>query len=266
MKRQKGYCGLNFVMSNDHNSSKGNNNKFRHLAAKSSATKNVQNPNAQAAELSSNAPDEIDGQADHSEVAELNGQKAPKKFRRFIDSREASIFSRIKAFVTDAVIIFFAVLILSSIIWRPLQSAVWGKLYISMEAYDEKTAKKIAGSSNTPKYYKMVKHNNEQRYYRDVSFKEKLIEFNVYYPLLPIIFYFTLMWATVGASFGQMYANNSVVMCEDDDKPNLIEAFVRSVIFVFSVGFFGVGALMLFGEDSLTLYDKICKTKVIEIK
>jgi uncharacterized RDD family membrane protein YckC len=63
-----------------------------------------------------------------------------------------------------------------------------------------------------------------------------------------------------------MYANNVVMMCEDDDKPNLLEAFSRSFIFVFSVGFFGVGALMLFGEENLTLYDKICRTKVVEIK
>ncbi len=253
-------------MISGHNSSKTGNDKFRHPADKSSASKNVNNPKTQASELSGNSPDATDGQAEHSEAAESNGNKAPKKLRRFIDSREASIFSRIKAFVTDAIIIFFAVLILSSIVWRPLQSAVWGKLYITMETYDEKTAQKIAGSPNTPKYNKIVKHNNEQRYYREVSFKEKFIEFNIYYPLLPIILYFTLMWAIAGASFGQMYANNAVVMCDDDDKPNLIEAFVRSVIFVFSVGFFGVGALMLFGEDNLTLYDKICSTKVIEIK
>jgi hypothetical protein len=251
-------------MTSIRNSSKDNNNKVNYPAAKLSAAKSVQNtPQPAAGEEIAAGQDEQNAQ---SEQSGSNGQSAPKKLRRFIDSREASIFSRVKAFVTDAIIIFFAVLILSSIVWRPLQSAVWGRLYISMEAYNEIAFKKITVSSNAPKYHKMVKHNNEQRYYRDVSFKEKFIEFNIYYPLLPIILYFTLMWAAAGASLGQMYANNLVVMCEDDDKPNLIEAFIRSVIFVFSVGFFGIGALMLFGEDSLTLYDKICATKVIEVK
>lgn len=257
-------------MSSDHNSSKDNNNKFRYLAVKSSAAKNVQN--SQSAKAAEEVPaGQIEqagqeGQAEQTVPVGPDGKEAPKKFRRFVDSREAPVFSRVKAFVTDAIIIFFAVLILSSIIWRPLQTAVWGRLYISKEAFDEKAARKVADPPNAPKYYKMVKHNNEQRYYRDVSFKEKFIEFNIYYPLLPIIFYFGLMWAIAGASFGQMYANNVVMMCEDDDKPNLLEAFSRSVIFVFSVGFFGVGALMLFGEDNLTLYDKLCRTKVIEIK
>ncbi|HBC75460.1 MAG: hypothetical protein A2008_03515 [Candidatus Wallbacteria bacterium GWC2_49_35] len=254
-------------MNSDHNSSKDNNNKFRYLAAKSSAAKNVQN--SQSVKAVEDVPAEQieqEGQPEQTGEAGQNGQEAPKKFRRFVDSREASVFSRTKAFVTDAIIIFFAVLILSSIIWRPLQSAVWGRFYISKEVYDDKVARKVVDPPNAPKYYKMVKHNNEQRYYRDVSFKEKFIDFNIYYPLLPIIFYFALMWAAAGASFGQMYANNVVMMCEDDDRPNLLEAFSRSVIFVFSVGFFGVGALMLFGEENLTLYDKICKTKVVEIK
>lgn len=49
------------------------------------------------------------------------------------------------------------------------------------------------------------------------------------------------------------------------------KAFVTDAVIIFfsvlfSVGFFGAGALMLFDEDSLTLYDKICKTKVIESK
>ena len=254
-------------MSSDNNSSKDNNNKFRYLAVKSSAAKNVQN--SHSAQPAGDAPDaqgEQEGQAEQNAQTGQDGQDAPKKFRRFVDSREAPVFSRIKAFVTDAIIIFFAVLILSSIVWRPLQAAVWGRLYISKETYDDKVARKVVDPPNAPKYYKMVNNNNVQRYYRDVSFIEKFIAFNIYYPLLPVIFYFALMWAIAGASFGQMYANNVVMMCEDDDRPNLLEAFSRSVIFVFSVGFFGVGALMLFGEDNLTLYDKICRTKVIEIK
>ena len=261
---------VNIIMSSDHSSSKDNNNKFRYLAAKSSAAKNVQN--SQSAKAAEDVPaeqveqTEQEGQAGQTVEAGPNGPEAPKKFRRFIDSREASVFSRTKAFVTDAIIIFFAVLILSSIVWRPLQSAVWGSLYISKETYDDKVARKVVDPPNAPKYNKMVNNNNVQRYYRDVSFMEKFIAFNIYYPLLPVIFYFGLMWAIAGASFGQMYANNVVMMCEDDDRPNLLEAFSRSVIFVFSVGFFGVGALMLFGEENLTLYDKICRTKVVEIK
>ncbi|HPG57542.1 MAG TPA: hypothetical protein PKW98_06975 [Candidatus Wallbacteria bacterium] len=50
----------------------------------------------------------------------------------------------------------------------------------------------------------------------------------------------------------------------DDDPPDLLTALKRSVIFVFSVSFFGLGALTLFGEDNLTLYDRLCDTKVIE--
>lgn len=273
--RRKGIGSLHF-MSGGHNSPDGSNDRFRYLAARSSAAKSAHGQTGSqetpgSAGLSKLQAEVIADAASPSAPAQdapgaQDGQEAPKKTRRFIDSREAPVFSRVKAFVVDAVIIFFATTIISGILWRPIQTAFWGRPFISKEAFYDRLAGKIVDPPGAPKYYKMVNFHNEPRYYRDTSFKEKFISFNIDYPLLPIILYFAFMWAAAGASFGQMYANNIVVMCEDDGNPNILEALTRSVIFVFSVGFFGIGALMYFGEDNLTLYDKLCGTKVIEIK
>lgn len=192
-----------------------------------------------------------------------NFNSSAKRYRRFIDAREAPVFSRVKSFIIDVIIIFFTMTIISGILWKPLQSFIWGKQYLTREEYAESGSKNSMEAQNLSGYDRITFAYGEPRHYRRTGFVESFISFNINYPLLPIILYFGLMWRFFGASAGQLLSKTTVVTL-DDDPPDLLTALKRSVIFVFSVSFFGLGALTLFGEDNLTIYDRLCDTKVIE--
>jgi len=142
---------------------------------------------------------------------------------------------------------------------------VWGKQYLSQDEFNEKNMniknynESFANSNN----YKKKFVDGNLRYYRNMGYMEWFISLNLDYPFIPLILYFGLFWLIKGASPGQIASKNAVVM-ENDEKLDVIVAFKRAAIFVFSNAILGAGALMLLTGEKRTLYDKVCETKVIE--
>jgi len=199
------------------------------------------------------------------QLAQTFSQKTVIESKKAADFNEAPIVSRIKSFVIDSIIIALVWLIISCALWWPVQSMVWGKQYLSQDEFNEKNMniknynESFANSNN----YKKKFVDGNLRYYRNMGYMEWFISLNLDYPFIPLILYFGLFWLIKGASPGQIASKNAVVM-ENDEKLDVIVAFKRAAIFVFSNAILGAGALMLLTGEKRTLYDKVCETKVIE--
>jgi len=199
------------------------------------------------------------------QITQTFSQKTVIESKSAGDFNEAPIVSRVKSFIIDAVIIAFAWLIVSCALWWPVQSMVWGKEFITQDEFNEmnmniKNYKESFANFNN---YKKKFVNGNLRYYRPMGYIEWFVSFNMDYPFIPLILYFGLFWMIKGASPGQIASKTAVVM-ENDEKLDLVVAFKRAAIFVFSNTILGAGSLMLLTGEKRTLYDKLCETKVIE--
>lgn len=91
-----------------------------------------------------------------------------------------------------------------------------------------------------------------------------IISFNLNYPIVLVFIYYTAFWFWKSASPGQIATRTAVVM-EDGSALDFATAATRGALFTVSIVLlFGIPALSLFLDMKKTLYDYICKTRVIE--
>lgn len=188
------------------------------------------------------------------------------------DFNDASMASRIKAGAIDAVIFTIVWFAIYYVVWWPVQSIVFGKQHISMAEFEimrENKMKGLAGAEYKNVYESMRRDyiqrfvGKEFVYLRPHGLAEKLISFNMEYPILLLALYMAFFWMVKGASPGQIAAQNAVV--RDDGSPiDAVTAVKRAFIFAASVAFFFLGVLYIFTESRKTLYDKMCATRVVE--
>lgn len=201
-------------------------------------------------------------------------QKTVIESKGKLDFNDASMASRIKASAIDAVIFTIAWLVIYYAAWWPGQSMLFGKTQISRPEFEFITAAKTKGLKYEQKELIMNQLNVDYKqhfdmkngglvYLRPKSIVEKLISFNMEYPILLLVFYLAFFWMIKGASPGQIAARNAVV--RDDGSPiDPVTAVKRAFIFAASVAFLFLGVLYIFTESRKTLYDKMCATRVVE--
>lgn len=91
-----------------------------------------------------------------------------------------------------------------------------------------------------------------------------LVSFNLNYPIILCFIYFTAFWFWKGASPGQIATRTAVVM-ENGSQMDFATAAKRSALFVISsMMLCGIPALGIFLDMKKTLYDYLCKTRVVE--
>jgi class 3 adenylate cyclase/uncharacterized RDD family membrane protein YckC len=187
------------------------------------------------------------GQIQTSIANTLAKQNVPEKQ----GGSDAPNAKRLKAFGIDFALIL-AIVFISGLVWWPVQRVVFGPSYI-MEDSDT-----VIDFEN----YIPGKKGDEMIYIRKKSFIEKAISLNIYFPVIPIWIYLLFFWRLKKASIGQIMTNVSIVH-NDGKELDWVLCAKRSALFVFScLTLFGV--LMIFAKDKLTLYDKLCETKVVE--
>ncbi|HOD39178.1 MAG TPA: adenylate/guanylate cyclase domain-containing protein [Candidatus Wallbacteria bacterium] len=188
------------------------------------------------------------------------------------DFNDATMESRIKSGVIDAVIFTVAWLIIYYAVWWPVQSIVFGGQYIGKEDYKILSESKLKGlkGDQYEAVYESLRRDYPQKYVgrefvfvRPRGLLESLISINMEYPFILMAIYLAFFWIIRGASPGQIATRTAVV--KDDGSPvDIVTAVKRSFIFVASVMFFFIGVLMIFTESKKTLYDKMCNTRVVE--
>lgn len=171
--------------------------------------------------------------------------------------KQASISTRIKCFVIDAILLF-AVYLIINIAWWPVNRIVFGAAYIN---YNEYRAEVKANYKEANERYKLDRKKGE--YLRKQSIAERLINLNISFPFVLFCLYFAIFWAVKGATVGQLVGKTAVVM-EDGSKVPISIAISRSFLFNLSALFLFAGMITIFFGEKQTFYDKISNTKVIE--
>lgn len=200
-------------------------------------------------------------------IAETFSQKTVVESKKADEMNDAPMVARVKCFVIDAIILGLAWVIISCGLWWPVQSMLWGREYIPAEELVEKSIKGISDPKERVQIDRIKDSYNYNRYagryYRPKSIFEWAISINIEYPFIPFVIYFGFFWMAKGASPGQIAGKNAVVMA-DGTPMDPQTAFKRAAIFVFSNIIVFAGSLMMLGPEKITLYDKICGTKVVE--
>ncbi|PKL42686.1 MAG: hypothetical protein CVV41_14160 [Candidatus Riflebacteria bacterium HGW-Riflebacteria-1] len=181
-------------------------------------------------------------------LAKTFGQKTVlEKNQNFID---ASLPSRIKSGVIDWVILLVAMIALS-MAWWPVQRIVYGPTQ-SVEQFGENASnwrtEFIDGK------YIMV---------RNQGIIESVVSLNLQYPLPLFWLYFAMFWKIKKATPGQIASGTAVVSEDGSGEISYGLAAKRSALFLVS-NFIIVGLAMIFVGEKKTLYDKVCKTRVVE--
>jgi class 3 adenylate cyclase/uncharacterized RDD family membrane protein YckC len=146
------------------------------------------------------------------------------------DLKDAPPATRFKAFAIDAAIMFLAVNLLR-----------WGWAWFLR-----------------PVFFGMADVE------RDRGILELLIQVNLNYPVLLFFAYLLVFWFMMSASPGQIATRTAVIM-KDGSRLDFEAAAKRSALFVISTMFlFGLPALTLFTKTKETLFDYLCKTRVVE--
>ncbi len=180
---------------------------------------------------------------------------------------DASVKIRCKSFGIDLVLILIACIVLRMGWWLG-QKIVFGSPLIETNVTRQYN---VPGNNNGRNLISNTVSNNPDLseiggkifVKRPVGIIELMIDLNIRYPFILIIFYFAVFWMIRSASLGQIVTGTAVIY-GDDEKLDITIAFKRSVIFFFSNLFFGAGALMIFSGEKKTLYDKVCNTRVVE--
>lgn len=179
---------------------------------------------------------------------------------------DASAKSRFKSFMFDLCLIL-CVYSLVYFSWWVGQRVLYGSPLVE---YDSRLSSMSPSSDQWHEELKKVTDpgnlvflDGKEYIRRPMGALEWMIDMNVRYPIVLLVFYFAILWKLRGASFGQI-ATGTAVIKESGEKLNLKDSFKRSVVFVFSNIFFGAGFLMVFVGDKKALYDKVCGTRVVE--
>jgi uncharacterized RDD family membrane protein YckC len=90
--------------------------------------------------------------------------------------------------------------------------------------------------------------------------------YGISFYLLPVVFvgYYTVcVGARRAASFGQRCMGMRVVNTKDGGHPGYLKAFLRALVMVVSIGFFGLGCLLSFVTKGQMLHDIVSGTQVV---
>jgi class 3 adenylate cyclase/uncharacterized RDD family membrane protein YckC len=179
-------------------------------------------------------------------LAKTFGQKTVLETKQKV--ADASLVNRFKSGLIDMIILLLLTVSLK-FAWWPVQRIVYGPTQGTeySEGRDNWQNERIDG------HYVLV---------RPQGIIEKLVSFNVNFPILFFWLYFAAFWKLKKASPGQI-ASGTAVVCENDtDELSFALAAKRSALYLLSCFIiFGV-AMVLIGEKK-TLYDKLCKTRVV---
>lgn len=164
---------------------------------------------------------------------------------------DAPISARLKSGLIDLVIIII-LLVGIRVAWWPVQRVVFG-------------AESVAASDFNYDYHggwAFVDDGRQGSYFRPKKPFEWLVDVNVKFPVLIFLVFFAAFWKIKHATPGQIAAGTAVVQQDGTAEIHWPLAFKRSAMFMISC-FTIFGVLMVFVGEKKTLYDKICRTRVV---
>ena len=163
---------------------------------------------------------------------------------------DAPVSARVKSAAIDLVLV--ALLIVGMwIAWWPVQRVVFGATMVA----ETSASHDISNGS-----YERV--GDDYYYVRHKGIIEWLIDVNVRFPFILLLVYFAIFWKIKHATPGQIASGTAVIQEDGSTEVPLALAFKRSAMFLVSC-FTIFGVLMIFVGEKKTLYDKVCKTRVV---
>lgn len=165
---------------------------------------------------------------------------------------DAGVALRLKSGIIDLVIISL-ILITMRMAWWPVQRIVYGPAWLS--TYEE--------TENSPYKWESVEINDKWVWVRPKGLVEWIININVRFPFMLLLIYFAAFWKLKHATPGQIASGTAVVQSDGDQNIGAFLALKRSAIFL-ATCFTVIGLFMVFIGEKQALYDKLCKTRVVE--
>ncbi len=163
---------------------------------------------------------------------------------------DAPVSARVKSAAIDLVLV--ALLIVGMwIAWWPVQRVVFGATMVAETS-----------ASHDISNWSYERVGNDYYYVRHKGIIEWLIDVNVRFPFILLLVYFAIFWKIKHATPGQIASGTAVIQEDGSTEVPLALAFKRSAMFLVSC-FTIFGVLMIFVGEKKTLYDKVCKTRVV---
>jgi class 3 adenylate cyclase/uncharacterized RDD family membrane protein YckC len=163
---------------------------------------------------------------------------------------DAPVSARVKSAAIDLVLV--ALLIVGMwIAWWPVQRVVFGATMVAETS-----------ASHDISNWSYERVGDDYYYVRHKGIIEWLIDVNVRFPFILLLVYFAIFWKIKHATPGQIASGTAVIQEDGSTEVPLALAFKRSAMFLVSC-FTIFGVLMIFVGEKKTLYDKVCKTRVV---
>lgn len=163
---------------------------------------------------------------------------------------DAPISARVKSGAIDLLLV--ALLVIGIwIAWWPVQRVVFGATMVSETS-----------ASHDISNWSYERVGDDYFYVRRKGIFESLVDLNVRFPFILLLGYFAIFWKVKHATPGQIASGTAVVQEDGLAEVSFALALKRSALFLVSC-FTIFGVLMIFVGEKKTLYDKVCKTRVV---